>query len=166
MHRIIGSIMVIAACSVMGFQKSRELQQHLTDLEELKKVFVLLRSEFQYTKAPLAEVFLKISKKSEKMYQVWLALLAERLNKLDCGTLQTIWETSVDTCLKDSTLNREELEELCKVGNGLGYIETIDIYLTRLDISIESTREELKNKKKLYQTIGVMCGVFLVIVLL
>lgn len=166
MQKLIGSILVITVCSAMGFQKGRELQQHLNELEGLRKIFALVRSELQYTKAPLAEVLLKISNQTEGIYHNWLTLLAERLTSLQGGTLREVWCDSIERYLEDCQLTSSELEDLREVGKGIGYIETIDLYLNRLDLSIEGTREELKSKKKMYQVLGIMSGLFLVIVLM
>lgn len=166
MQKVIGSIMVIAVCTALGFEKSRELQIHLNSLEEIKKIFTLLRSEIKYMKTPFSEVFLKLSKKMDGMYNDWLLYISQQLEKKERETLHEVWKTSVYEYLKDSKLTKEELEELCDVGRTLGYIDTLELYLNHLDFSIETTREELKTKKKLYQSMGIMCGIFLVIVLL
>ena len=60
MLKIVGCIVILASCTGLGFSKSSEMQSHLDELEELKKIFYLLKSELQYTKAPFAEVFEKI----------------------------------------------------------------------------------------------------------
>lgn len=166
MLKIVGSMIVIAVCTALGFEKSNELSMHLNALEELKKLFVLLRSEVQYTRAPFAELFLKISRKMDGVYQKWLLRLSKDLEKHEKRTLQEVWKVSVYEYLEESRLTKEELEELCRVGNSLGYLETIELYINQLDFSIEKAREELKSKKKLYQSMGIMCGIFLVIVLL
>lgn len=157
--------MIIVACTLMGFEKSRELQLHLRELEELKKVFTLMKSELQYTRAPFAEVFLKLSRKTESMYCKWLTHLSNELEKRESGTFRDVWTASICGSLKESRLTKEELADLSRVGKNLGYPETLDLYLEQLDLSIQKTREELKNKKKLYQSMGIMAGVFLVIVL-
>ena len=166
MQKMIGSVMIIVACTAMGFQKGRELQMHLKELEELKKIFTLIQSELQYTRAPFTEIFLKISKKTERMHQKWLSHLAKELEKCEGGTLQDVWQVSICECLQESKLTKEELEDLKQVGKNLGYMETLDLYQEQLELSIQKTREELKNKKKLYQSMGIMTGIFLVIVLL
>lgn len=166
MQKVIGSIIVVTTCTVLGFEKSRELQLHLKELEELKKVFTLFRSEMQYTKATFSELFMKISKKLDGMYRCWFEELAKVLEHCDKGTFQEIWANLIEKHYDESKLTKEELESLIQIGNSLGYLETIDLYLEQLEISIQGTREELKNKKKLYQSMGIMCGIFLVIVLL
>ena len=84
--------MIIVACTAMGFEKSRELQRHLKELEELKRIFTLIQSELQYTKAAFAEVFFKISRKTDGKYKKWLRELAGDLEKREKGTFQEVWE--------------------------------------------------------------------------
>lgn len=165
MQKIIGSIIVIFACGAMGFEKGHGLQLHLKELETLKNIFVLLKKEMQYTRAPLSEIFLKISRKMEGNYGCWLNALAEALHDCQQGTFQELWSTSIDRGFQESKLSKEEKEELRQVGKSMGYVEAIELYLEQLDISIQKIREESKSKKKLYQSMGILCGVFLVIVL-
>ena len=162
--KIIGSILVIFSCTAIGFDKCCKLQTHLNELEMLKHVFVLIKKEMQYTMVPLSEIFLKISKGLKGEWKSWLEELSEKLR--DCGkaTFQEMWDDSVKKQFLKSQLTQEELENLRQVGKNLSYIETIDLYLEGLEISIERTREDAKTKKKLYQSIAIMGGIFLVIV--
>lgn len=166
MQKLIGSIMIILACTAIGFEKSQEMLRHLKELEELKKVMTLIRSEMQYTKVPFAEIFQKISKKTEGIYADWLTELAAELEKRGKGTFQEMWRNTIKEKFQESTLSKKELDELCHIGASLGYLETIDLYLEQLDYTIQNTKEETTSKKKLYQSMGVMGGVFLVIILL
>lgn len=166
MQKIVGSIIVIAVCTALGFEKSKELQQHLKELEELKRLFTILHNELEYTKATLSEVFLKTSKKTEAPYKEWLTDLAKKLELRGMGTFLELWKKSIEIHFAETKLSRNEVEELEQVGLGIQYIDTLTLYLNQLDFSIQNTREELKSKKKLYQSMGIMCGIFLVIVLL
>ena len=165
MQKIIGSIIVLLASTAMGFEKSHGLEVHVRELETLKCIFVLLKKEMQYTKAVIPELFEKISKKMDRNYKEWLSELARDLRAYKKGTFEEIWKDSVDKWFCESRLTKEEIEELSQIGKSLGYIETLDLYLEQLEISIQRTREESKNKKKLYQTMGILGGIFLVIVL-
>ena len=158
--------MIIAACTGLGFGKSQALQRHLDELEELKKLFYLLRSEMQYTKAPFAEVFEKIGNKSAEPYRTWLMQLSRRLNEKGTGTFWEIWCLSIAEDLKASNLKVDELEELTNVGKNLAYMESFDLYIEQLEYKIKHTREAYRSKKKLCQSMGIMGGVFLVILLL
>lgn len=166
MQKIIGSIVVVLACTGIGYEKSREMQLHVKELEELKRVFTLLRSEIYYTKAPFSVVFAKIGNKVEGLYGTWLQELSYDLEQRDRGMFQEIWEQSIHKHFDRNTLKKDERKGLCALGASLGYLETIDLYLEQLNLTIQTTREETASKKKLYQSMGVMGGIFLVIVLL
>jgi len=158
--------MVIAVCTALGFEKSRELQMHLKQQEELKRLFMIIHNELKVTKATLSEIFLKASKKTETPYKEWLNKLAKQLEICGAGTFMELWKNSIQISLGKTTLRKDEIYELEQVGLGIQYIDTLELYLNQLDFSIQNTREELKAKKKLYQSMGIMCGIFLVIVLL
>ena len=164
MQKIIGSIIVLIASAAIGFEKSRELQMNVNEQETLKHIFVLLKKEMQYTRDSIPELLMKISKKTEGKYSEWLRELADDLHHFKHGTFEDVWNCSIEKWFRESQLTKEEKEELCQVGKSLGYIEVIDIYLEQLEVAIQRTREESKNKKKLYQSMGILGGIFLVIV--
>lgn len=156
----------MVACGGIGMAKSQELQCHLDDLEELKKLIYLYRSELVYTRAPFAEVFEKIAGKVKKPYKKWLAQLRDRLSDKGQGTFWEIWCQSVDDVLPETKLKKDELEELKCIGKNLEYIESIDLYIEQLEYKIKNTREAYRSKQKLCRSMGIMGGIFLVILLL
>ncbi len=166
MLKLIGSIFIISATTGIGFSKSKELQSHLNTLEELKKLFSLLRSELQYTHAPFAEVFSKISTKTSTTYQEWMSHLSQRLKNKTRGSFWEIWCLSITEDLIETNLKADELEELKNVGKNMEYIESLELYIEQLEYRIKNTREVYRSKRKLCQSMGIMGGIFLVILLL
>lgn len=166
MLKLIGSILILAACTGIGFSKSNEMQLHLNELEELKKIFYLLKSELQYTRAPFAEVFEKIGRKTKEPFQTWLLDLCSRLNEKRSGIFWDMWCNSIEENLNGSKLKEDELAELKSVGKNLEYIESLDLYLEQMEYRIQNTRENYRSKRKLCQSLGIMGGIFLVILLL
>lgn len=166
MFKWIGYILIIAACSGIGFAKSGELQKHLDELEELKKLFYLLRSEMQYTRAPFAEIFEKICDKTTEPYKTWMKSLSDRLKIKGTGTFAEIWFLSIKEDFTNSKLKEDEIEGLKNIGKNLGYMESFDLYIDQLEYNIKQKREAYQSKKKLCQSLGIMGGVFLVILLL
>lgn len=166
MLKIIGSIFIITATTGIGFSKSKELQNHLNTLEELKKLFCLIRSELQYTHAPFTEVFSKIGTKTSTPYREWISSLSQRLMKKTRGSFWEIWCLSITEDLNETNLKKDELEELRSVGKNLEYIESLELYIEQLEYRIKNTREVYRSKRKLCQSMGIMGGIFLVILLL
>ncbi len=166
MVKFIGSIFIITATTSIGFSKSNEMQCHLHELEELKKLFCLLRSELQYTHAPFAEVFSKISTKTSTTYQEWMSHLSQRLNNKTRGSFWEIWCLSITEDLIGTSLKEDELEELKIIGKNMEYIESLDLFIEQLEYRIKNTREAYQSKRKLCKSMGIMGGIFLVILLL
>lgn len=166
MLKLIGSVLIITATTGIGFSKSKDLQHHLNMLEELKKLFCLLRSELQYTHATFAEVFSKISTKTITPYREWLSNLSQRLKNKTRGSFWEIWCLSITEDLNATNLKEDELEELKNVGRNLEYMESLDLFIEQMEYRIKNTREGYRSKRKLCQSMGIMGGIFLVILLL
>lgn len=164
--KLIGSVLIFVACCGIGYTKSHEMKQHLEELKELKKLFCLLKSELQYTRAPFSEVFEKIGQKTREPYQTWMLHLCNRLHEKSGGMFWEIWCTSIAEDLQGSRLQADEVEELKQVGKNLEYIESLDLYIEQMEYKIKNVREAYRSKRKLCQSLGIMGGIFLVILLL
>ena len=158
-------LILVASCGI-GYTKSNDMKHHLEELEELKKLFCLLKGELQYTRAPFSEVFEKIGQKTREPYQTWMLHLCNRLQKKSGGMFWEIWCTSIAEDLQGSRLRADEVEELKQVGKNLEYIESLDLYIEQMEYKIKNTREAYRSKRKLCQSLGIMGGIFLVILLL
>lgn len=166
MLKAIGCLLVFVSCTGIGFSKSVEMQSHLNELEELKKIFYLLKSEIQYTRAPFVEVFEKIGQKTREPFHTWLLDFCNRLNEKRSGMFWDMWCSSIEDNLKGSKLKEDELNELKIVGKNLEYIESLDLFIEQMEYRIKNTRESYRTKRKLCQSLGMMGGIFLVILLL
>lgn len=164
--KLIGSILILASCTGIGFSKSNDMQAHLNELEELKKIFYLLKSELQYTRAPFAEVFEKIGQKTREPFQTWLLDLCNRLKEKRSGMFWDMWCSSIEENLKGSRLKEDELKELKNIGKNMEYMESLDLFIEQMEYGIKNTRESYRTKRKLCQSLGIMGGIFLVILLL
>lgn len=166
MNKWIGSILILVASSGIGISQSKELEKHLDELEELQRIFYMLKSELQYTRAPFPEVFERIGKKAKMPYGFWLQKLSERLREKGTGSFWEIWCNSIAEGVQETHLKREELDELKDVGKNLEYTENLDLYIEQMEYRIVHTREAYETKRKLYRSMGIMGGIFLVILLL
>ena len=165
-NKIIGLMLIIFACAGMGYSKNQELKNHLKELENLKQAFYMLRGELQYTRATFEDVFEKIGDKIKGPIGEWLKSLCRRLYEKEHNSFEEIWDISIEQKLQESYLKKEDLNELKDIGKNLGYFENIDLFIEQLEYKIQKTREDCETKGKLYRSIGIMGGVFLVILLL
>ena len=69
-------------------------------------------------------------------------------------------------------MTKKDFEEFVQLGEYLGYLDmdvqknTLEWYLQQLKTEIDALTEEMPVKKKLYQSLGVLSGIFLAILLL
>lgn len=166
LFRLFGCILILFASTGIGISISQDMQRHVDELEEIQRIFYLLRSEIQYTHAPFAEVFEKIGKKTTGRYGEWLIACSHKLAEKRNGSFWEIWCDTIDEHLGHSSLKNDELEELKNVGKNLEYIESIDLYIEQMEYRIKHTKENARSKKKICKSMGITGGVFLVILLI
>ena len=159
MFKIIGSVLIVLSCTAFGVEKSRELSIHRKELEELQRLFVFIQKKLEYIKIPFEELF-------ATMESEWLLSVSKELKSFSKKTFYEVWTSSIDSYFQKTFLTKSELEELKQIGKQIGQPEAIRLYLIQLENSIQNTREEEKEKKKLYQSMGILCGIFIVLVLI
>ena len=75
------------------------------------------------------------------------------------------------TFYDNAALTKEDKEEFARFGESLGYLDVemqknaMKLYLKELEQKIEYLQKEIPQKRKLYQSLGVMGGIFLLILL-
>lgn len=50
--KIAGAVLVVSACSALGFGYGRSLNQHLEELRFLRELYQMIRGEIEYTREP------------------------------------------------------------------------------------------------------------------
>ena len=93
------------------------------------------------------------------------------MENLDGRTFGELWREQIRTGLPGTHLKKDDKEQLGALGEVLGYLDlemqvsSIELYLEQLEISIRSAQDAITAKQKLYQSLGVAGGIFLVILL-
>lgn len=170
MQKIIGSILILIASTGIGVLKGMDLKKHLKELQSLKQIFLMLRSEIKCTKTPLGEAFSHIGRRMEGIYGRWLLSVARQAEEKSEKSFWELWNRSVEESFTETKLKKAEVEQLKAFGRNIGCLDEelqigmIELYLEQLDMEIQQSRESLEIKKRLYHCLGVMGGIFLVII--
>ena len=172
MLKLLGSMLVLICSAGLGAAGSMDLKNHCMELRLLKQAVYMLRGEIKYSKAPLPEAFGSLARRLAPPFSDFFANLEQELAKQEGLALKSIWEAELRRSLGKSSLRRDEKQKLLQLGAGLGYLDlemqmaTMELYLEQLEEDIARAQEELHTKQKLYQSLGVAGGVFLVILLI
>lgn len=170
--KIIGSLLVIGSSTAMGFYISINLKDRIKDMKELKKNIVILRGDIRYGNTPLPEAINSIACRQEGNFAKFFKYISDELVKLDGVRFYDIWKAAVKEKLKDTSINSKDKEYLSKLGENLGYLDKdmqiniIDLYIEQLESEITEALKVIKEKAHLYNTLGVMAGIFVTIVML
>jgi len=172
MSEIIGSVFVIAATSLAGIRAASRMDETYNEIKYIRQMLYILQSEIQYSHTYLAEAFSNISGFVKSPYNVWLRQLHFRLERKNDGSLDKVWRKTIDEYLIDVRLPRQQKEQLKELGVCLGcadigvQVKYMELLGNQLEMAMNEIQEEIEGKKKLYRCIGVVSGIFIVILLI
>ena len=98
--------------------------------------------------------------------------MASEIDDREESAFARIWNRGIDRDLKELNLQSEHSILLKEMGTFLGQLDretagrSMQLYLNSMDLEIEKLREGLAAKRKIGNCLGVMGGIFLVVVLL
>lgn len=169
--KIIGIIFILASSSGIGFSISADLLKRIEDIKALKKIIIMLRGEIKYNNSTMSEAFETISNRIDNPYQIFFQELAIELNDLSGQTLIEIWKRMIGLHLKETKLNKKDLERLKSLGDNLGYLDkemqlsSIDLYLEHLELEIDEGNKSMSTNSRLYKSLGIMGGVLVTLII-
>lgn len=172
MLKAIGAVLVIASCSAIGLQKSGDLKMRMKQLVMLKRMLLMLKGEIRYAKTPLPEAFDNIGKRIGNCFGGFLTGLAEKLTEQSGQPFRELWKQAIDDKLTETNLAKEDKEQLKKMGEDLGYLDsdmqinTIDLQVEQLELQLQRLEKGISGKTRVYNCLGIFCGILIAILLL
>ena len=170
----IGSMLVLFSAGGFGIWSAMQWRERLRLLEKLRQMIYFLKGEITYSHAPLAEALERVGKREAGPLGQLFTAAAEGICRQEGESLQEIWRRQVMDLNTDGgriPLVQEDLEQLAHLGEHLGYLDvdmqerTLKLYLEQLDLTIDYLRQNQREKCRLYTSLGIMGGMFLVIVM-
>ena len=161
---LVGYIFVILGCSGLGLWYSRQMKQKVFHLKEMIRILELFCSEIDYGKNTLIECFEIVKEKTLNPYKDMLEKMSE-----------TGFGKDLEICLQEGLKGlpmKEEGEYFIRCFLDVGYEDgrmqkrAMERGIEQLQMCVESEEEDLKKRSKLAITLGTMCGVLLVLIML
>lgn len=168
--KIMGSVLLISACTGYGFSKGNEYKTHLQELEELMWIAEIFANETSYSKLPIGVLSARIVNKTRGPYRDWLISLSKALNEESEKRFAEIWNLEADKLLKKLLLKADEEEELKNLGIQLGNYnikiqeQVFRGYVRRLEEQRNRLAIVNADKRRLCCSMGILTGIFLVII--
>ena len=172
MVKLVGAVLVLVSSCAIGALLALQVKEQEKWLKDIKTTLFLLLGELSYRQMPMPDAMELVGiRHSGRMKDFYLGM-TEELQKKNGLSLQELWQKHALVSLKDSPLNGSQKEEFAELG--LCFSETdketrknsLDFYLTRLEEDIVSLREKGADKAYLCRTLGMLGGIFLLILVL
>lgn len=170
--KLIGCLLVIASTAGIGFFFSNEMKCRVEHLKELKKLIGLLRGDIRYANTPLPEAINAIARRHDGDFTNFFQKISTKLNELSGLTFCSIWKEAVEKDLINTSLVKKDKIHLVQFGENLGYLDkdmqmnTLDLYISQMEDEINDLTKSLKEKTYLYNSLGIMAGLFITIIML
>ncbi len=175
----IGACLVTLGCTGLGQHMARQWRQRLRWLEQLRQMIYFLKGEILYGHTALGEALERVGERCRRAegdrgltrLPLFFLSVAERIRRQEGEAFCDIWKEELSG-LEECPLKEEDLSGLKNLGDHLGYLDltmqerNLLLYLEQLDGQIEYLRMHLKERTKLYTSLGVMGGLFLTVAML
>ena len=170
--KIVGCILVIASSTGMGFFFSSEMRCRIEDLKELRKLIGLLKGDIRYANTPLPEAISVIARRYKGSFYPFFEHVSSKLQELSGRTFSQLWKDAVEKEMTNTSLTKKDKNQLISFGENLGYLDkdmqmnTFELYLSQLEEEIADLSKTVKERAYLYNSLGIMAGVFISIVMI
>ena len=172
MIKLVGAILVLISAYAIGSLLALQIKEQEKWLKDIKTTLFLLLGELEYRQIPLPEAMEQISKRHGGHLSAFYQVLSEEMKKKEGFTVQELWCRVSEPALRECPLTKTQKEEFAELG--LYFMESdkktrreaLDFYLSRLEEDIVQIREKGADKAYLCRTLGMLGGIFLLILVL
>jgi stage III sporulation protein AB len=175
MLRFLLCIIIIALCGYIGRLKSNKIKMRHSCIIEINEIMYCLEADMKNEMLTLAQSLMREAANA-KIFKNMLATCAKRIKEYPGQPFHQIWD---DAFYKELELNstlaslsKEETALIKKTGRSLvnASIQTQDTHFKMLFQEFETMGEKIKleagKKIKLYNSLGLMAGFFIAILLI
>lgn len=167
----IGALLFISMTTFIGLYMSKQLHDRPKHIRYVKSTLQMIEAEMMYSQHPLQEVFRILSSQAPEMIQPFFARLYQRM-KLNEVDFYHIWEEEVAILQYDTALGKSEYEILVQFGKTLGQHDLIQqqkniaLTQTHLQRELENAQEQASTYGQMVRGLGVLSGLFIVLLLI
>lgn len=170
MLKFAGIVLILAGTGGFGGYLINDLNMHLKHLLECREIFTRMDSGREYLCLPYAQLLRRAAKGRSKLFAEMLEEVAKEMEKNREADAKALWERAFFDRKKLLFLKEDETELLLELSGCLlleeNHTKAAQIYFLQLEDKIVQAMEEKKEKQKLYGTVSVLSGLFLIILLL
>lgn len=170
--KISGCIMILLSTTGVGCLLGSEYLRRMEDLRSVQSIVFLLQGDIRYGNTMLAQALQNAAKRHGGRLSSFFMEVAEKLEECSGVSLYEIWKAAAEKHLKESSFSKKDKYLLEELGKNLGYqdkemqLKSLEAYHLQVGDKLNALMSDMKEKTHLYRTLGVLAGVFVVILVL
>lgn len=171
MLKLIGAVIVMFAATMIGFAQAAQYARRPRQIRQLIHALQRLETEMAYGFTPLPEALLRIAGQLEPQLAAMFRTAAEPLLTATGKTAGESWREAVHTCGKQTALSGNEREILSQLSYTLGVSDRDDqakhlrLAVSLLQVEEQSAWDDQRRYEKMWRSLGVLAGAFIVILM-
>ena len=169
--KVIGVLIVVTACCLMGFALANEYIAKINNLDAFKKSLRILKGKIKYDNLSVFEA-MELIKINNNVVENFYHKVSE-VYFMEEKTLFESWKMVVNKYLKkEIKFDKQETDVILTFGTNLGVTDRetqlsyIDECINDIQEVILQLKEEKNNKCKLYKCLGTFTGILIAVLLI
>ncbi|MDD2421073.1 MAG: stage III sporulation protein AB [Heliobacteriaceae bacterium] len=169
MLKILGALLVLGACGLLGWLRAKDLHSRPRQLAGLQGALGLLATEIGYGSTPLPQAMANVSQGVASPVDRLFCQVAEKLARSQGDPAAAVWRDCLTTWLPGSALHPSDGEELGRLALGLGEAPRDDQLLriheikNRLAGREEAARDQCQKLARVWSYGGVLTGLLIIL---
>lgn len=169
--RVTGALLVVFSCTGMGMFYGYEVQRRIREMKQLQSHLILLRGDVRYMRSSLPEAFAAAAGRGNDIWCAFFSTVADRLGSHEADDFATAFLQSMKLVREKSALKQQELVMLEEFGQMLGKMDyemqmnAFEWFFEQEGELVNGLEKQADKKVLLSKSLGILAGVFLVIVM-
>lgn len=169
MLKLVGALLVITACGLLGNDVARGYAHRPQLLRSLQTSLQFVETEINYGATPLPEALEKVARAGNPELAPFFLEVREQLLSPLGISIQEAWEKGLDNLNRYTVLEPRELELLAPLGAILGasdredQVKHLRLTLQQLKQAEVRAREEGSRNERMWRYLGFLFGLMLVL---
>ena len=169
--RFFGSAAVVIGCVGLGFYYSAKEGFRTAELLAFKKALLILSSEIEYVRSPLAVACANIAARTGSLTGLIFGLFSEFLTVNNGETAYQLWIKATNSIKEKSYLTPKDFEMIEGFGKTIGYLDknmqqnAIDYAISYIDEKAVALQISSEKNKRMYRSLGLIGGLLITVVL-
>lgn len=170
MVKAIGAMLLLIACTGIGFGIARNFRERPRHLQALMQTLRLLQADIEYGILPLAQALVRVSNRTAAPMNQLFRTAGEALNN-DTVTVSAAFEEGIHRCQSSSALKPADYQVIREFADALSTVDRVHVQqqfqatLTQLHGLEQDARDGRRRNEKLWQYLGVCTGLLLILIL-